>query len=347
MSSGTKKGRLGRRKSDPGTLTVRSTADKIATCELPWGGTRMVNLGQLDLTQLSGPFVGQTALMDLFNIFERKLHIVTEEEPLEKMLNKTLQRGGDPYFDNLCHTLHGLSEICLPPILKILVEWHEKYDESLSLSMLSPSVTTEIRLKLAKKLLAVNYLFCLVLIEILPQVEFHLPQCDPLVKKVLEICFKNVQYREPSTVGINKTNHLVVAETYGEVLGVLSSTYFTHIHRIFMTHILELKKDVSQTAAQQIVALIMSMKFLRINSSQVEDFESGLKFLDDLGSFLLEVKDKDVKHAVMGLLVEILLPVAAVGFFLHFLKVLFFSANKARNQHSCTHLAGPKAVHYH
>lgn len=79
-----------------------------------------------------------------------------------------------------------------------------------------------------------------------------------------------------------------------------------------MTHITELKKDVSQTAAQQIVALIMSMKFLRINSSQVEDFENGLKFLDDLGSLLLEVKDKDVKHAVMGLLVEILLPVAAV-----------------------------------
>uniref|UniRef100_A0A1I7TWL2 MOR2-PAG1_N domain-containing protein n=1 Tax=Caenorhabditis tropicalis TaxID=1561998 RepID=A0A1I7TWL2_9PELO len=311
MSSVNKRSRLGRRKSDPGTLTVRSAADKIATCELPWGGTRMVTLGSLDLTQLSGPFVGQASLMDLFNIFERKLHIVTEEEPLEKMLNKTLQRGGDLYFDNLCHTLHGLSEICLPPILKILVEWHEKYDECLSLSMLSPNITTDLRLKLAKKLLAVNYLFCLVLIEILPQVEFHLPQCDQLIKKVLEICFKNVQYREPSTVGINKTNHLVVAETYGEVLGVLSSTYFSHIHRIFMTHIIELKKDFSQTAAQQIVALIMSMKFLRINSSQVEDFESGLKFLDDLGSLLLEVKDKDVKHAVMGLLVEILLPVAA------------------------------------
>nr|pir protein F21H11.2 [imported] - Caenorhabditis elegans [Caenorhabditis elegans] len=260
---------------------------------------------------MSGPFVGQASLMDLFNIFERKLHIVTEEEPLEKMLNKTLQRGGDLYFDNLCHTLHGLSEICLPPILKVLVEWYEKYDESLCLSMLSPIATPELRLKLHKKLLAVNYLFCLVLIEILPQVEFHLPQCDPLIKKVLEICFKNVQYREPSAVGINKTNHLVVAETYGEVVGVLSSTYFTHIHRIFMTHITELKKDVSQTAAQQIVALIMSMKFLRINSSQVEDFENGLKFLDDLGSLLLEVKDKDVKHAVMGLLVEILLPVAA------------------------------------
>lgn len=162
MSSIVKKGRLGRRKSDPGTLTVRSTADKsvfftidffgrrsqyeiiiyrIATCELPWGGTRMVTLGPLELTQMSGPFVGQASLMDLFNIFERKLHIVTEEEPLEKMLNKTLQRGGDLYFDNLCHTLHGLSEICLPPILKVLVEWYEKYDESLCLSMLSPIAT--------------------------------------------------------------------------------------------------------------------------------------------------------------------------------------------------------------
>uniref|UniRef100_A0A8R1E989 MOR2-PAG1_N domain-containing protein n=1 Tax=Caenorhabditis japonica TaxID=281687 RepID=A0A8R1E989_CAEJA len=78
-----------------------------------------------------------------------------------------------------------------------------------------------------------------------------------------------------------------------------------------MTHITEFKKDVSQSAPQQIVALIMSMKFLRINSSQIEDFENGLKFLDDLASLLLELKDKDVKHAIMGLLVEILLPVAA------------------------------------
>uniref|UniRef100_A0A8R1HZV6 Uncharacterized protein n=3 Tax=Caenorhabditis japonica TaxID=281687 RepID=A0A8R1HZV6_CAEJA len=311
MGSVPKKSRLGRRKSDPGTMTMRSAADKVATCELPWGGTRMVSLGPLNLTQPSGPFVGQTAILDLFNIFDRKLHIVTEEEPIEKMLNKTLQRGGDTYFDNLCYTLHGLSEICLPSVLKMIIDWHEKYEESLAVAMVSTSVTPEQRLKLAKKLLAVNYLFCLILIEILPQVEFHLPQCDPLIKKVLEVCFKNVQYREPSTVGVNKTNHLVVAETYGEVLGVLSNTYFTHIHRTFMTHITEFKKDVSQSAPQQIVALIMSMKFLRINSSQIEDFENGLKFLDDLASLLLELKDKDVKHAIMGLLVEILLPVAA------------------------------------
>ncbi|ETN77042.1 hypothetical protein NECAME_11326 [Necator americanus] len=63
------------------------------------------------------------------------------------------------------------------------------------------------------------------------------------------------------------------------------------------------------------ISLLMAMKFVKIKiflkTNQVDDFELGIKFLDDLGSFLLEVKDKDVKHAVAGLLVEILLPVAA------------------------------------
>ncbi|CAI5444119.1 unnamed protein product [Caenorhabditis angaria] len=306
-----KKERMGRRKSDPGTVGNRSNADKIATCELPWGGTRMVALGPLDLTQLSGSFVGQSTLLDLFNMFERKLNSVIEDEPIEKLLNKTLQRGGDMYFDNLCRTLHGVSEVCLPAVLKNLLIWYEKYEETLSLSMLATGLSNENRNKLVKKLLAINYLFCLVLIEILPQVEFHLPQCDVYIKKILDICFRNVQYKEVAQLGINNTNHLVVAETYGEVIGVLSGPYFSHIHRIFMTHINELKKDISQIASHQIIALIMAMKFVKIKTNQVEDFEIGVKFLDDLASLMLEVKDKDVKHAVMGLLVEILLPVAA------------------------------------
>lgn len=40
----------------------------------------------------------------------------------------------------------------------------------------------------------------------------------------------------------------------------------------------------------------------------------GVEFLDELGSYYLEVdlKQKDLKHALAGLLVEILLPVAEV-----------------------------------
>ncbi|VDL67212.1 unnamed protein product [Nippostrongylus brasiliensis] len=162
-----------------------------------------------------------------------------------------------------------------------------------------------------KKLLAVNYLFCIVLIEILPQVEFHLSACEQQVKYLLDSSFQQVQYKDPATMGVNNTNSLVVAETYAEVIGVLSETHFTQIHKQFMSVLSDLKKDTSASVTHNIISLLMAMKFVKIKTNQVDDFEMGIKFLDDLASYLLEVKDKDVKHAVAGLLVEILLPVAA------------------------------------
>ena len=40
-----------------------------------------------------------------------------------------------------------------------------------------------------------------------------------------------------------------------------------------------------------------------------------LQFMHELAQYFLEVKDKDIKHAVAGLFVEILVPVAAVSSF--------------------------------
>lgn len=51
----------------------------------------------------------------------------------------------------------------------------------------------------------------------------------------------------------------------------------------------------------------------------IEDLESSCSFLHDLGKYFLEVKDKDIKHALAGLFVEILLPVAAVSISIHFI----------------------------
>lgn len=45
----------------------------------------------------------------------------------------------------------------------------------------------------------------------------------------------------------------------------------------------------------------------------IEDFEACVQFLTELGNYFLEVKDRDIKHALAGLFVEILLPVAAVS----------------------------------
>jgi len=47
----------------------------------------------------------------------------------------------------------------------------------------------------------------------------------------------------------------------------------------------------------------------------IEEFEGCVHFLLELGHYFLEVKDRDIKHALAGLFVEILLPVAAVSVF--------------------------------
>ena len=45
----------------------------------------------------------------------------------------------------------------------------------------------------------------------------------------------------------------------------------------------------------------------------IEEFHASITFLHDLGNYFLEVKDKEIKHTLAGLFVEILLPVAGVG----------------------------------
>ena len=55
------------------------------------------------------------------------------------------------------------------------------------------------------------------------------------------------------------------------------------------------------------------MKFFRVKMVPFEDFEHSFQFMQECAQFFLEVKDKDVKHSVAGLFVEILVPVAAVS----------------------------------
>ena len=56
----------------------------------------------------------------------------------------------------------------------------------------------------------------------------------------------------------------------------------------------------------------MGMKFFRVKMAPIEDFEAAMQFLTECAKYFLEVKQRDVKHALAGLFVEILVPVAAV-----------------------------------
>lgn len=47
----------------------------------------------------------------------------------------------------------------------------------------------------------------------------------------------------------------------------------------------------------------------------IEEFEASFQFMQECAQYFLEVRDKDIKHALAGLFVEILVPVAAVSRF--------------------------------
>uniref|UniRef100_A0A8B9KWN7 Furry homolog, like n=1 Tax=Astyanax mexicanus TaxID=7994 RepID=A0A8B9KWN7_ASTMX len=87
---------------------------------------------------------------------------------------------------------------------------------------------------------------------------------------------------------------------------------FQAVRKKFNTELKELRqKEQSPHVVQSIISLIMGMKFFRVKMYPVEDFEASFQFMQECAQYFLEVKDKDIKHALAGLFVEILIPVAA------------------------------------
>lgn len=55
----------------------------------------------------------------------------------------------------------------------------------------------------------------------------------------------------------------------------------------------------------------MGMKYFRIKMAPIEDFEASFQFMNECAQYFIEYKDKDIKHALANLFVEILVPLVA------------------------------------
>ncbi|XP_030236984.1 protein furry homolog isoform X2 [Gadus morhua] len=266
---------------------------------------------------------GEFVLKSLFANFtiasERKIRIIMAE-PLEKPLTKSLQRGEDPQFDQLINSMSSLSEYCLPSILRTLFDWYKKqtgldeeYHEYRPRANTKPKNDEQQKdYLLERRDLAIDFIFSLVLIEVLKQMPLH-PVLDSLVNEVINLAFKHFRYKE-GYHGPNTGNMHTVADLYAEVIGVLAQAKFPAVKKRFLSELKELRqKEQSPYVVQSTISLIMGVKFFRIKMYPVEDFEASFQFLQECAQYFLEVKDrdKDIKHALAGLFVEILVPVAA------------------------------------
>ena len=101
--------------------------------------------------------------------------------PMEQSLSKSLQRGEDPQFDQLLSAFAQVAEHCLPSILRTLFDWYERQGvewvitdykvgkgDSKGKSELSLA-RSEYEFVSEKRDLAVEFIFCLVLVEVLKQ----------------------------------------------------------------------------------------------------------------------------------------------------------------------------------
>lgn len=301
---------------------------------LPWGGHKgPVPPADSDLRP--GEFVMRLLFTEFTVQAERKMEAVMAE-PLEKPLAKTLQRGEDPQLDQILQAFGTVAEHCLPSLLRALFGWLERQmADSPQLSEQAKKPHQDLRnksiiyivsgsgagtetversceeLQAERRDLAVEFLFCLALIEVLKQLPFH-PGHEDLVQYIENVAFKRFNYKEGLQSNPNAANVHLIADLYAEVVAVLAQSRFASVRKRFTAELKELKsREPSPHTTQSIISLLMGMKFFRVKMVPIEEFEASFQFLQECAQYFLEVKDKDIRHALAGLFVEILVPVAA------------------------------------
>ncbi|XP_075418885.1 protein furry homolog isoform X3 [Tenrec ecaudatus] len=302
--------------SPVGNGYIKPPVPPVSSAQREKGPPTMLPIS-VDPDSKPGEYVLKSLFVNFTTQAERKIRIVMAE-PLEKPLTKSLQRGEDPQFDQVISSMSSLSEYCLPSVLRTLFDWYKRQngieDESHEYrprtSNKSKSEEQQRDYLTERRDLAIDFIFSLVLIEVLKQIPLH-PVVDSLIHDVINLAFKHFKYKE-GYLGPNTGNMHLVADLYAEVTGVLAQAKFPAVKKKFMAELKELRhKEQSPYVVQSIISLIMGMKFFRIKMYPVEDFEASLQFMQDCAHYFLEVKDKDIKHALAGLFVEILVPVAA------------------------------------
>ncbi|XP_045064182.1 protein furry homolog [Coregonus clupeaformis] len=268
-----------------------------------------------------GEFVLKSLFANFTSLSERKIRIIMAE-PLEKPLNKSLQRGEDLQFDQLISTMSSLAEYCLPSILKTLFDWYKRQngleDES---HEYRPRVNTKSKSDeqqkdylLERRDLAIDFIFSLVLIEVLKQVKLLCVSSSGIHGGGINLAFRHFKYKEGNWACHTRTC-IWCADLLDDVLISLPNVCaarFPAVRRKFISELKELRqKEQNHYVFQSTISLIMGVKFFRIKMYPVEDFEASFQFMQECAQYFLEVKDKDIKHSLAGLFVEILVPVAA------------------------------------
>lgn len=312
------------RRNDGTTASVCSvTSGSTETISIPWIERQKENQAKdpstvsncsisIDVNVKPGQYVLQTLFAEFTLQAQAKIEKIMKDAQSDP-LAKSLQRGEDEQFDQLLSSMSAVAEHCLPSLLKTLFDWYKMQNEEEGNSPQGSGKNKEEKDYVSERRdLAVDGVFCLVLIEVLKQLPRH-PVPEEMQKNIEDLAFKHFKPREESAqLDPNRENYQFIADLYAEVLGVLAQVYFISVRRRFGSEMIVLRSEPhTEHTSKAIISLIMGMKFYRVKMYPVEDFELSFQLLHECANYYLEVKDKCIRYALAGLLVEILVPVAA------------------------------------
>lgn len=252
-------------------------------------------------------FIARKLFHDFARLATKKVEKILSQEVKDKPLFKSLQRGEDQAFDQILVALGAISENCLPCLLKSLITWHKH-----QITKIPNLDDTKAQELIKNRELLIEFIFCLALIEVFGQLSLH-PGHEELIEYIENLAFQHFKFVEGTEQSdSNLPNIYMLADLYGEVIGVLARNRFQSVRKKFLSELKELRaRDPTPYNMQCIISLLMGMKFFRVKMAPIEDFEASFQFLQECAQYFLEIRHKDIKHALAGLFVEILVPVAA------------------------------------
>lgn len=192
---------------NPHFISITSNRNTL----LPWGAHNRSSIaacnltGAIDFAPGDGNLrPGEVVMRALFADFtlqsEKKIETVMLECK-DKSLAKVLQRGENTQFDQLLTSFGTVAEHCLPSILTTLLAWHKRQLSDVEikhdLKRIEKIAKTnpELEYQLQRREPAVEFIFCLMLIEVLKQLHFH-PGHDGIIKEIENLAFKHFKYRD-------------------------------------------------------------------------------------------------------------------------------------------------------
>ncbi|KAL3319496.1 hypothetical protein Ciccas_001834 [Cichlidogyrus casuarinus] len=256
---------------------------------------------------------------------EKAVEPINLEENNTSNIVRIMRIHEDVNFRQLLSALRSASEHSLPSLLDAILSWYSlQHSSSLKEPDKEPNSSSseifthmnnlthsnsDLKTLSERRDLAIDVLFCQVLSSILKQLPLH-PGHDTKVRIILDHCFTHFRYKNELLSSHNKQNINEVAAMYAKVVGVIAQSRFQLVKQAFMQKLDEFKgKESTSKDLHSIIPLILGLQSFRVNMYPIEDFVNCFQFLQDLARYFLYVREREVKHALARLFVEILVPV--------------------------------------